>query len=83
MKNLLNVSGRNTARWMAVVAFGILASVGPAGAMAGVALPELHGVPEQLGAHRLAVDGDELWALVLLIAVVATLWVFHRNDRSK
>ena len=44
---------------------------------------ELSGVPEQLGAHSLNVDCDWLWATLLLLAVVGTLWGFSRRDRRK
>ena len=83
MKRFITVEGKSSFRSMVVAIFGLVASLCAFGASAGVSLAELHGVPEQLGAHRLAVDGDELWALVLLVAVVVTLWVFHRKDRSK
>ena len=80
MKDFLESLFRSTWKPVALALFGALAATT---ASAGLALPELHGVPEQLGAQRIAVDGDELWALVLLVGVVVTLWVFHRKDRSK
>ena len=52
-------------------------------ANAGMPFAELRGVPEHLGAHSLAVDPDWLWAALLLLAVIVSLWVFHRRDRSK
>ena len=83
MKNFVKSMNRLKSKSVPAAFFGVLAALGPISAFAGVSLAELHGVPEQLGAHRLAVDGDELWALGLLIGVVVTLWVFHRKDRSK
>lgn len=55
----------------------------PAAANADMQFAELRGVPEQLGAHTLAICLDWFWAPLLLLAVVVTLWVFHRRDRSK
>lgn len=83
MKNFVESLSRLRGRSVAAACLGVLAAFGPMSASAGVALAELHGVAEQLGSHRLAVDGDELWALLLLVGVVVTLWVFHRKDRSK
>ena len=83
MKSFVKSLNRLGGKSILATFVGVLAALGPISASAGVALAELHGVPEQLGAHRLAVDGDELWALVLLVGVVVTLWIFHRKDRSK
>ena len=83
MKTFVKLLNRLWGKTVVATFFGFLAALGPVSSFAGVALPELHGVPEQVGAHRIAVDGDELWALVLLVGVVVTLWVFHRKDRSK
>lgn len=44
---------------------------------------ELSGVSEQLGAHSMNVDCDWLWATLLLLAVVVTLWGFSLRDRRK
>ena len=83
MKNFIESLIRPTGKPAAAAFLGMLGALGPSAAFAGVALAELHGVPEQLGAHRLVVDGAEIWALVLLVGVVAALWIFHRKDRSK
>jgi hypothetical protein len=83
MKNFDTSDNRSRFSSIVLALAGLFAALTAFGASASVALPELHGVAEQLGAHRLAVDGDELWALVLLIAVVVTLWIFHRKDRGK
>ena len=63
--------------------FTLLLAALPATANAGMQFTELRGVAEHLGAHSLAIDLDWFWGTLLLLAVVVTLWVFHRRDRSK
>ena len=55
----------------------------PSVADASMHFAELSGVAEQLGAHSLSVDCDWIWATLLLLAVVVTLWGFSLRDRRK
>jgi len=66
---------------LAILAFGV--AMLPALAVAGPPFAELRGVPELLGASSLAVEAEWIWATLLLLAVVAALWIFHRRDRRK
>lgn len=64
-------------------ALALLLAILPGVAQAHMQFTELRGVAEHLGAHNMAVDVDWFWATLLLLAVVVTLWAFHRRDRSK
>lgn len=68
---------------LAAAGLAVLLATLPGVAQARMQFTELRGVPEHLGAHNLALDLDWFWATLLLLAVVVTLWLFHRRDRSK
>ena len=61
----------------------VVLAVLPGAANAHGPFSELRGVPEQLGMHKWAMDSDWLWSALLLLAVIVSLWAFHRRDRRK
>ena len=45
-------------------------------------LKELHGVPEQIGTHMMALDSDWAWfSLLVFVVVGAVAFYWHRRDQ--